>query len=112
MAVPPPTLALAPGIACTVVLIRSTSAYAAGLSGGVVIVACTKDRPFLVTGGATDAMAGGAASAVLTCPAPAAGAITFTGSPEPAGGGGAQAPSGGGGTRGGGDRERRGTRPA
>src|SRR5260370_19392592 len=85
MAVPPATLALAPGIACTVVLIRSTSAYAAGLSGGVVIVACTKDRPFLVTGGATDAMPGVAASAFLTCPALAAVEITFTGSPEPAG---------------------------
>src|ERR1035441_7780392 len=69
MAVPPPTLALAPGIAPTVVLIRSTSVYAAGLSGGMVIVACRKDRPSLVTGGVTEAMPGVAASAVLTCPA-------------------------------------------
>src|ERR1039457_6259569 len=85
MAVPPPTLALAPGIAPTVVLIRSTSVYAAGLSGGMVIVACRKDRPSLVTGGVTEAMPGVAASAVLTCPALALVGITFTGLPEPAG---------------------------
>ncbi len=60
MAVPPPTLASAPGIACTAVRIRSTSVYAAGLSGGMVIVACTKDRPSLVTGGATEEMPGAA----------------------------------------------------
>src|SRR6202167_3623306 len=85
MAVPPPTLASAPGMACTVVRIRSTSVYAAGLSGGMVIVACTKDRPSLVTGGATEAMPGAAASASLTDPALAAVEITSTGSPEPAG---------------------------
>src|ERR1035438_3158786 len=85
MAVPPPTLALAPGIAPTVVLIRSTSVYAAVLSGGMVIVACRKDMPSLVTGGVTEAMPGVAASAVLTCPALSVVEITFTGSPEPAG---------------------------
>src|ERR1700722_5572618 len=85
MAVPPPTLASAPGIACTVARILSTSVYAVGLSGGAVIVACRKDRPSLVTAGVTDAMPGVAASAFLTCPALDTVEITSTGSPEPAG---------------------------
>ena len=85
MAVPPPTFASAPGMACTVVRILSTSVYAAGLSGGMVIVACRKARPSLVTGAVTDAMPGVVTSAFLTWPALAAVDITWTGSPEPAG---------------------------
>ena len=81
----PPTLASAPGIVFSVVLILSTSVYAAGLSGAVVIVACTNDSPFLVTGALTEAMPRVAASAVLTGPALAAVEITSTGSPDPAG---------------------------
>src|SRR5712692_3047558 len=85
MAVPPPTFASAPGMACTVVRILSTSVYAAGLSGDEVIVACRKALPSLVTGGVSDAMPAVPASATLTWPALDAVEITSTGSPEPAG---------------------------
>ena len=51
----------------------------------MVIVACRKARPSLITGGVTEAMPCVAASAVLTWPALPAVAITSTGSPDPAG---------------------------
>src|SRR6266851_6211117 len=85
MAVPPPTFASAPWMACTVVRILSTSVYAPWLSGDDVIVACRKALPSLVAGGVTDAMPGVPASAALTSPALDAVEITSTGSPEPAG---------------------------
>src|SRR6516165_5127091 len=49
------------------------------------MVASSQVRPFLVTGWVTEAMPGVAASALLTCPALAALAMTSTGSPVPAG---------------------------
>ena len=55
------------------------------LSGGGVIVACTKARPFWVTGVVTDAMPGVPARADRTAPALAAVEVICTGSPDPAG---------------------------
>ena len=52
----PPTLASAPGIACTAARTRLTSAYAAWLSGGTASVPCISTRPSRTCGGLTAAM--------------------------------------------------------
>jgi hypothetical protein len=51
----------------------------------MVVVACRKTRPSLITGGVTEATPCVAASTARTCPALPALAITSTGSPDPAG---------------------------
>src|SRR6516165_9245700 len=84
-AVPPPTLALAPGTACTAARTLSIVVYAAGLCGLLVSVPWRKTRPSLVTGRLTDSIPLAPRSALASCGAAAALPITATGSPAPAG---------------------------
>ena len=86
IAVPPPTMACAPGMACTAVRTLSDQRV-----GGLAVrrrrswSPCRKDLAVLVTGWVTEAMPCVPASAVLTCRALDAVQITSMGSPEPAG---------------------------
>src|SRR6516165_12693261 len=84
-AVPPPTLALAPGTACTAARTLSIVVYAAGLSGLLVSVPWRKTRPSLVTGRLTVSIPLVPRRALASRGAAAALPITSTGSPAPAG---------------------------
>src|SRR6266540_3253727 len=85
IALPPPTLASAPGTACTAARTRSTVAYAAAESAGSVRVPSTYARSPFTTGSVTSVTPSLPASAARTCAAACALPITTTGDPAPAG---------------------------
>ena len=62
-AVLPPTIASAPGTACTAVRTRPIVLNAAWLSGAEVSVPCSQAWPALITGGVTPVIPGVARSA-------------------------------------------------
>src|SRR5580658_9896545 len=84
-AVLPPTIACAPGTACTAVRTSPIVRNAAWLSGGEVSVACSQAWPALLTGGVTAVIPGVARSAASSWAACGSLPATITGWPAPAG---------------------------